>query len=421
MEGLSLDALIRRKESYNALKKKGENTIPEFLGHGPSSHLPEAPAVAPDTNQLEKFKAELLQIDRRKKEHLTVTGSTGGPKGGFLRSGFLNGSTILVVILFSVSGGLFFAGGYLFSYNRPPALSGLAATSSPVNEQEKPDWRLGTVVEGTMAAQDASITPAYMARREYLEQNETLAERVAGDSENRMKLAAQNEAKRIVTKTTNDIKYAVRGVVGQSISKVFNPLAESVVGNTVGAAIQQAIPAKEGPPGTVPETVSGDQGAKGLMSVGGSAGVGPAQAQDQPQAQTQGQSQVQPQAQGQASASAAGGAPLQGAATSGVSGGVSTSPVAGSTGPMADLFALEVKSFVDSTEAYVFMNKLKENGYSATYIVRARAGSTIVYKVRVGNFANYADASQARQNVGYPCRVVLATPQDDPLRYGGGQ
>ena len=72
MEGISLDARIRRKESLKALKDSASEAMPEFLGYGETSHLPGAPDIPPDTNQLQKFKDELLDIDRKKRQHLTI-------------------------------------------------------------------------------------------------------------------------------------------------------------------------------------------------------------------------------------------------------------------------------------------------------------------------------------------------------------
>ncbi len=352
MEGISLGARIRRKESLAALKSSAAEDLPEFLGFGDTSHLPGAPDVPPDTNQLQKFKDELLDIDRKKRQHLVISKPTGG--------GFLKFSTILVVLLFALSGVLFFAGGYLFSYSNPPPGSAISASSAAVN-QNKPDWRLGTVIEGRVAAKEASIPTTYMARRTYLERNEVLADKVYGETENRVQLAAQNEAKRMAFKTTNKIKSAVRGVVGDSIARIFNPLAESVVENTVGAAIEQGIPTKEVTPGTEPGKAAGGEDAAGGASATGT----------------------------------------------------TTAPAGG----VGELFALELQSFLDSTDAFMFMRDLKAKGYSATYIVRAHSGGNMIYKVRVGNFANYADASETRKLIGHPSRVVMATRSDDHLNY----
>lgn len=390
MVGIGLDARIRKKESIQALKSAAGEVLPDFLGSGETSHLPESPEVPPDTTQLQKFRDQLLDIDRKKRQHLVIPPAKG--------RGFLKLSTILIVLLFALSAGLFFAGGYLYSYSNPPQGSAISANGFVV-AQNKPDWRLGTVVEGSVAAQEENIPSPYLARRTYLERNEVLADRVYSDGKYQSTLnqSTRNEAKRIASRTTSKIRSAVRNLFGGTVSRIFNPLATSVVRGTVGSAVDQALPvnAKKGREGQ--STNSSNNNSLGYAVGGGSV------------ASAQGSS-------ANTSGPAVKGAPLPAPTTGAkISGGVGETPAP--TGEMGALFALELQSFLDSTNAFMFMRSLRENGYTASYLIRSRVGKNMVYKVRVGNFANYADANEARKLIAHPSRVVMALKSDDHLNY----
>ena len=380
MDQLGLGAKIRRQESLSILKQK-DDAEPEFIGYGSESGLPSDPETPPDTNALQRFKDELLDIDRKKREHLTLS----APKGG----GLMRLSTLLVILLFAISGGLFFLGGYLYSFNSPPAGSGIS-TSPAQSLQSKPDWRIGTVIESPAATQAAAPVPqSYMARRQIIERNEVLADRVYGDTESRVNYAARQEAKKIVSKTASDIKTSVRSVVGDTIGRVFNPIADTVVKGSLGEAIDGAMPVQK----SVDDAM---QAAQGAASGGGAGSSGSASA-------------------GGVSGSAVGSTLGSGSASAAPQAQSSASPMPG--GMVGDLFALELQTFYDTTDAFLFMRNLKEQGYSATYMVRSNVGRNVVFKVRIGNFATYADANATRKLLAHPSRVVLATKMDDPLAY----
>tara|TARA_R110002095_G_scaffold186404_1_gene163653 strand:+ start:1186 stop:2343 length:1158 start_codon:yes stop_codon:yes gene_type:complete len=385
MVGIGLDARIRKKESIQALKGAAGEALPRFLGAGKESHLPEAPEVPPDTDQLQKFRDQLLDIDRKKRQHLVIPPAKG--------SGFLKLSTILIILLFALSAALFFAGGYLYSYSNPPAGSALSASGFEVG-QNKPDWRLGTVVEGATAAQEGNVPSPYLARRTYLERNEVLADRVHSDGQyqSRLNQSTRNEAKRIASKTTSKIRSTMHNMFGGTISRIFNPLATTVVQGTVGSAVNQALPvnAKKGE-----GTQAGTGGSNTLGTVGNAGGT------QNSQARASGPS-------GSSSSSAITGRGASNAEEKGAS---------APTGEMGALFALELQTFYDSTNAFMLMRNLRENGYAASYILRSRVGENMVYKVRVGNFANYADANEARKLIAHPSRVVLALRSDEHLKY----
>ena len=225
-----------------------------------------------------------------------------------------------------------------------------------------------------------------MARREVIERNEALADRVYGDTDSRLNYATRQEAKRIVNNTTANIKSQGSSIFGESIGRIFSPVADTVVKGTMGAAVDGSLPVKD----SVKSAMDAASGA--ATDAAGSAGDAVAGAAD------------------------AAGSAVEGAMGGGgdVAGGAGAG---GSGAPIGDLFALELQTFYDSTDAFLFVRELKEKGYSAAYIVRANIGKNVVFKVRVGNFATYADASATRKLVGHPSRVVLASKLDDPMGY----
>ena len=399
MVGISLGARIRKKESIQALKSAAGEALPSFLGSGETSHLPEAPNVPPDTDQLQKFRDQLLDIDRKKRQHLEIPPAKG--------SGFLKFSTILIVLLFIFAAVLFFVGGYLYSYSNPPQGSAIS-TSGFTIDQNKPDWRLGTVVEGSESVQEGSVPSSYLARRTYLERNEVLVDRIHSDGKYQSTLnkSTRNEAQRIASRTTSQIRSTVRQIFGTTVSNIFNPLATTVVKGTVGGIIDQTLPdqSKKGRGTQVANSNSGDRNALGTVN------GGPGHSGDY-----------------SFKGASVGGGSVANASSSG-STNASSGVVATDTRDAHDelsapkeemgaLFALELQTFFDSTNAFTFMRNLRENGYTASYIVRSMVGQNMVYKVRVGNFANYSDASEARKLIAHPSRVVLALQNDEHLNY----
>ena len=399
MVGISLDARIRKKESMQALKSAAGEALPAFLGSGDTSHLPEAPNVPPDTDQLQKFRDQLLDIDRKKRQHLEIPPAKG--------SGFLKFSTILIVLLFALSAGLFFAGGYLYSYSNPPQGSSISASGFTI-DQKKPDWRLGTVIEGSESVQEGSVPNSYLARRTYLERNEVLADRIHSDGKYQSTLnkSTRNEAKRIASRTTSKIRSAVRKMFGGTVSRIFNPLATTVVQGTVGGAINQTIPdtSKKGKGAQVASSNSGGGDALGTVNSGPGRSSGSGLS-----------SKGSSAGGGGSSASASSPGPANAASAAAASD--AHDGLAPPKEEMGALFALELQTFFDSTNAFTFMRNLRENGYAASYIIRSRVGKNMVYKVRVGNFANYSDASEARKLIAHPSRVVLALQSDEHLKY----
>lgn len=387
MVGISLDARIRKKESIQALKSAAGEALPSFLGSGEKSHLPEAPNVQPDTNQLQKFRDQLLDIDRRKRQHLKIPQAKG--------SGLLKFSTILIVLLFALSAGLFFAGGYLYSYSNPPQGSSISTSGFTIN-QNKPDWRLGTVIEGAESVQEERVPSSYLARRTYLERNEVLADRIHSDGKYQSALnkSTRNEAKRIASRTTSKIRSTVRKIFGNTVSNIFNPLATTVVQGTVGGAIDKTLPDASKKGRSVPATSSNPSNGDALGTVNGSSGSG-----------------FSPKE----SLVSEGGSTAHGSSVPAVED--AHDGLAPPKEEVGALFALELQTFFDSTNAFTFMRNLRENGYKASYIIRSRVGQNMVYKVRVGNFANYSDASNARKLIAHPCRVVLALQNDEHLKY----
>ncbi|NCP62972.1 MAG: SPOR domain-containing protein [Alphaproteobacteria bacterium] len=402
MVGISLDARIRKKESIQALKRAAGEPLPAFLGSGETSHLPEAPNVPPDTNQLQKFRDQLLDIDRKKRQHLEIPPAKG--------SGFLKFSTILIVLLFALSAGLFFAGGYLYSYSNPPQGSAISAAGFTV-DQNKPDWRLGTVIEGSESVQEGSVPSSYLARRTYLERNEVLADRIYSDGkyQSTLNTSTRNEAKRIASRTTSQIRSAVRRIFGETVSRIFNPLATTVVSGTVGSAIDKTLPDSSKKGSTTQETgaKSGGSDSLGTLNSGfGRSSTG--SSSNDSSANSSGGSTSNAASPGSAKASSTSITTDTPDAHDGLS---------APTEEMGALFALELQTFFDSTNAFAFMRQLREKGYTASYIIRSRVGQNMVYKVRVGNFATYSDAGEARKLIAHPSRVVLALQNDEHLKY----
>jgi cell division septation protein DedD len=325
-------------------------------------------------------------------------------------SGFLKFSTILIVLLFALSAGLFFAGGYLYSYSNPPQGSAISTSGFAV-DQNKPDWRLGTVIDGSESVQEGSVPSSYLARRTYLERNEVLADRIhnSGEYQSTLNKSTRNEAKRIASRTTSNIRSAVRRIFGSTISNIFNPLATTVVRGTVGSAIDTAIP-DTSRKGKRPQTTSSQEGQSDAL---GTVNSGPGRGDSTSSSKGGSSGSGGGTASGSTSSSSAN-------ASSGAAAGVEPDAHDGVSAPkdeMGALFALELQTFYDSTNAFTFMRNLRENGYAASYIIRSRVGNNMVYKVRVGNFANYSDASQARKLIAHPSRVVLALQNDEHLKY----
>ena len=381
MVGEAFDAIIRRREGLKELQKsiKKKKDAASFIGFGSSSHLPQAKGTTPDTDELKKFHDELLDIDIKKRQQLVKPKLRGG--------GILRLSTVLIVFLLFLSGGLFFVGGYLFSDLNPPPGSSITVTggSSSSAFSQKGDWREGTVIEGQEAAIQESVPERYAARRTYIERNENLKDDIYTKSENRGRLAAKREAKRVASKTSKKIESTVRKMFGATVANIFNPFARKLVTGTVGGVVNQAIPIKKAPTSkSFPKDVK--SGVAGAAVIGGTA---PHEAGS---------------TGGEMSAIAAEeGSSLEDSDTSGTFGG--------------DLYALEIQSFADSTDAFMLMRKLKAKGYSGAYMVRERKAQHFVYKVRVGNFAAYKDAADTRKLIGYASRVVFAHQNDERVKF----
>ena len=440
MDRLGLGARVRRKESLSVLKQRDKKSDDTFIGYGSESHLPSDTNVPPEVDELQKFRDELFELDRKKQEHLTVK----RPKGG----GLVRWSTLLVILLFAISGGLFFFGGYLYSYKNPPTGVATGPVDQVLNDAKDTDWRIGTVIESPAPPQPTIVPDTYMARRQVIERNEALSNNLYGDATDRANQQARREAKKIVNRSARNITYKIRDIFGPTVSRIFAPFARTVIDGTVGKAVDQGLPVgnrqgsssgqaqsqMKGMGYSKPQSSSARSSTaqKGLFTSGGGAGSSTGNTNSS----STSSGGLSSGSSGFSGSGASSSSSTAGSFTSGSSGSVGGSTEASDGGDgqsslesaqeegvpikaedVGNLFALELQTFIDSADAFQLLRTLREQGYSASYIVRATSGQDVVFKVRIGNFATYSDASKTSRLLEHPSRVVLATRYDEPLSF----
>lgn len=399
-----LTGAIRRQESINALKDRPQEPLPFFIQKAKKVTTAQEPqAYSPSQNsnvtKLSCLQGAVETLEQKKQEHLQIPSQTR--RGGRMRF-----STFLVILLMLLMAVIFFFGGYLYSYMHPPGGGGIATASYLPNVA--PSWRQQQeVVGGAGAVVEAPSGTSYLQRRALLQSNETTAELAFQSGKERSTIVAQQQARQVLNNTVQDITNSVRKVAGNRIANVFDPFARTVVGGTLGRVVAPLPQGSKARTTTAqPSQLAPNAIPQQTQLAVTQAGVAPEmQSQVVPYKTAVGPIETfapQEQLLGQVNQPSA-------AQTTVPSGQAPVAPLA--------LFALELQTFLDGTEAYTLMNNLKSQGYSATYIVRSFDKGQLYFKVRVGDFASYSDANQARQVLAMPARIVLVGPEESILTH----
>lgn len=314
-------------------------------------------SVSPEpVNPVKKYCTELKEIDVLKQKHLTPP----KPKGSLM----FKLSNVLIILLLILAGFLLFVGGYIVSYINS---AGPVVANSNAGEIFSTSWRKPKIIDAKPVS-DFTPPPVYEQRQQILKENNILSNDLIAQGENRSRAATRHEVKRLANTELGKGEGIVRKIFGNTLGNIFNPFAKTVAQGAVGNALNQELP----------ESGSG--------AAGGQAGAGQS---------------------------------AQGAAASAQSGQAEGSGQTATAAPAAQkaLFALQLQTFPDSAQAFNYAEKLKANGYDAAYVVRGREGDNIVFTVRIGNFESFGDASSVRKVLNVPSQVVVASPNDDFVKF----
>jgi hypothetical protein len=367
-----LEQRIRRRESIKALKNRNRTLppLPEavpFVDALPAGTQGETPAP----NPLDAFKAALNQIEVQKQQYLAKP----KPKGG----GLLKFSNFIVILLFLLGAGLFFIGGYIYSYIHP--LPGTSVTTVPTSASSEPQWGI-TAARAPTLASNQSVPEGYVERKQYLQDQQAYIDALVASGMSRSEAVLRSEANRFATNAGSGLIAWVKKVAGEGLGNIFAPFADTIIKGTVGTAVGKNAP--------VTATNNNSQATNQAPS------------QDSRPAATATPDPSTSKAPNAAAAS-------------------SQSNSSGATGEAAEtghtLFALELRTFPDRTDAFMFMRDLKAQGYNTVYTVKSLHDGNIVFTVRVGNFSTYMEAAKGRKSLAIPSRVVIVPQHDELIHY----
>lgn len=375
-----LAGAIRRHESIKALKERAQEPLPTFIQSidtstvspsakqqvkSPPSNLTTFPCLHQAAEDLEKKTKQHLQLPTQK-------------RGGFMRL-----STLFIILLLFIMAALFFFGGYIFSYMHlpgPGAGPGIATAQFPASTG--PNWRKQQeVIPGTGSLEAAPAGSSYLERRETLKKDQALAEDVFTQGESRSKVVARQQAKEVLRTSTDKMTNVVRSIAGDRVARIFNPFATVVVGGTVGKLAEDKKPqrpqtAKEQAPQTAASSMTQHSGTE-----------------QRPKGAEKS---------------------IEGSAPAAVA--TQEAKITSHNQPPLPLYAIEVRTFEDDgTGAWALMNSLRNNGYPEAYVARDFENNHLLFKVRVGHFSSYLDASRARDVLDIPSRVVVVEPNENRL------
>lgn len=270
-------------------------------------------------------------------------------------------SNILIVFLLILSGFLFFAGGYIFNYMQ----SGSGVLPSVQRDTViSTDWRKPQIIGQSSMTEVTPQVSSYRERSQILTESKQASDSLLEKGKERSKEAAKREVKRLSNKAVRSVEMKVRETFGRTFASIFDPFVRTVAQGTVGSALNRTFPSQD--PSKEVAGSSADLSPEG--------GVAASEYQDE-------------QANRQLSQSQKG------------------------------LFALKIQSYLDSADAFRMERKLKKQGYDAAYVVRERKDEKILFTVRIGNFATFQDAVSLRKVLPIPSYVVVASLQDDFVRF----
>lgn len=364
---------IRRRESIKALKNRTLPPLPEGV-HSPGALPIGLQEEVTDSSPVQAFKDELNQIEALKQQHLAKPKLKGG--------GFLKFSNFIVIFLFLLGSGLFFIGGYIYSYTNPmPGMSVTTVSTPPSND----GWGIPETY-ATIPVQSSQVPEGYMERKQYLEDQQSHVDSLVASGMNRSEAVLRSETNRFAANAATGLIARVRKVVGEGLGNVFAPLANTIIKGTVGTAVNKNSTA--------------------------------ANAKDNPQSNSQTPGESSDSALTSSSSAQASAAQSTRDANAATGPLLTPSSAAATSSPAENtLFALELRTFRDRTDAFMFMRNLKAQGYKTAYTVKSMQGGNIVFTVRVGNFSNYMDAAKNRKFLDIPSRVVIVLPHDELMRY----
>lgn len=361
-----LEQRIRRRESIKALQHREVRDIPGFMQERPPEEIDSG------LDPVQAFTNELNHIESLKHQHLQQPKTKGGR--------LLRFSNLMILLLLVISGALFFVGGYIYSFINPVPGSSVS-TMAPLPAQKSDSWRFSMPISEAQT-HEQHAAHGYNERRQYLDEQQNYIDRLVSQGHSRSQAVMHSEARRVASVASNNVSSRIRKVVGNTLGNIFQPFANTIIQGTVGSALDSQSPNSN------------------AISPGAQASATPL-----PSSQTLDPTASQPAI---VSTSPEGNTPKTDSQVDHTLTGQSTP---------GTLFAVELKTFHDSTDAFLFMRNLKARGYSKAYVTRGLSGNTITFTVRIGNFTHYMDATNARKSLGISSRVVLATHHDDIMRY----
>lgn len=367
-----LAGAIRRHESIKALKECAQEPLPSFIQDVGTNVPPHAmqQETVPTTN-LTKFpclQQAVQTLEKKKQDHLQLPSQRGG--------GIMRLSSFFIILFLLIMAALFFFGGYLYSYMHLPGPStgtNIATAQYPATTPT-PNWRKQQeTIPGTGILEAAPAGPSYFERRETLRKDQAIAEDAFTQGGSRSKIVARQQAKEVIRNSTDKMTDAVKSFAGERVARIFNPFAMSVAGGTFN-------------------TLTDDKKPQGSSSTKGE----PAPAKT-----------IQKGAEAP---------PHDGHKTSQSAPSLAAGAQSSQAQPVVPLYAIEVGTFEDDgTAAWALMKSLADRGYPDTYVAREFENNHLFFKVRIGHFQSYLDASRAREVLDMPSRVVVVEPNENRL------
>jgi hypothetical protein len=377
-----LAGAIRRHESIRALKDRAQEPLPTFIQSSQKRETavtPQKRETTPTTNvtTLPCLHQAAEELEKKNQQHLQLPTHR---RGGFMRV-----SSIFIFLLLLLVAALFFYGGYLYSYMHLPG-TGPGIATAQYAAPAASNWRQPQpIIPGTGTLEAGAAGSSYLQRRQVLQKDQAVAEDVFTQGEDRSKAVAKQQAKEVLTQSTQQMRSVVRNVAGERVARIFDPFATTVVAGTVGAAVDQSLQQPTKPTSSNKQSSTGKPTATATTAPTQTTPQGPS---DHNHAMTAGAA--------------------AGAGVAGVAAADATQTKTASAQQAIPLYAIEVRTFEDDgTNAWALMNSLHNRGYPEAYVAREFADNHLYFKVRIGHFTSYLDASRARDVLDVPSRVVV--------------
>ncbi len=349
--------MVRRGESIRELKERVQKPLPDFL-----QNIHEAKSLQADFSP--KKETQLTQNNQNLRQKTTMG-----------RWGII---FVILGLITMVIG--FFFGGVFYAYLKP--LNFQSIPSGYIQKEPKPLWMVGQ-----SEIKDIPVSPLkpgnpYAQRQSQLLSNssiilsdESKRQDLWAQSQRQSSLALQSQTRSLANHAISNVSQGIKGVLGQTIGRVVEPLtagvARRIVNNTFQATRITGSGVSEPP---VPST------QKKVTEVLKKDNPLPAERKNYLPITS----------------------PLREPVT------VKTSPLSSTdkNGPAKGGYALHIHTFETGLEAENAVSELKNINFSNSYVLQGIEDGQKGFQVYVGPYDHYQDAHIARKRLPFPVRIV---------------